>query len=62
MPHGVFLLGLGYCECIGSLRLQAGGVEGVVLVVLLGLVPVKLGLFTLDIYISQIYTNVRKDF
>jgi hypothetical protein len=45
MPHGVFLLGLGDCERIWSLRLQAGGVEGVVLVILLGLVPVKWGLF-----------------
>jgi hypothetical protein len=62
VPHAVFLLGLGDCERVGSLRLQAGGVEGVVLVILLGLVPVKWVLFILGLYISQIYTDVRKDF
>jgi hypothetical protein len=44
VPHGVFLLGLGDCERIRSLGLQAGGVEGIVLVVLLTLVLAKGGL------------------
>jgi hypothetical protein len=54
MPHGVFLLGLGYCERIRSLGLEAGGVEGVVLVILLGL---KVGLLSLLLYLSQIYND-----
>jgi hypothetical protein len=54
VPHGVFLLGLGYCERIRSLRLQAGGVEGVVLVILLGLVLAKWGFLYISVDISQI--------
>ena len=54
VPHGVFLLGLGDCERIRSLRLQAGGVEGVVLVVLLGLVLAKGAFLYISVDISQI--------
>jgi len=54
VPHAVFLLGLGDCERIRSLGFQAGGVEGVVLVVLLGLVLAKGVFLYISVDISQI--------